>query len=166
MWKHVLEKFPDAELHIAYGWDLFVKGFKDNPERMEWKQRMEAAMKQKGITDHGRIGKKELKKLRQKCGIWAYPTDFTEINCITALECQNDGLVPVVMNYAALKETVGSGIRIEGDIWDEGPKKEYLESLLSLMNDETRFNVESGKAKEWAKSYSWEKVADEWLKHF
>src|SRR6185312_10323526 len=104
MWPEIKAKYPDAELHIAYGWNLFDAALGNNPERMEWKKTMQELMKQKGITDHGRISKSELKKLRQECGILAYCSDFTEIFCITAMECQREGCVPVTTDLAALGE--------------------------------------------------------------
>lgn len=168
MWPKIIEKFPDATLDICYGWDLFDKAFPDNPERIAWKERMVKAMHQQGITHHGRISKEELKKVREQCGIWAYPTDFTEINCITALECQQDGVVPVVINLAALKETVQSGVKIEGDIYDEGGKTfdKYLTELLALMGDEKRWKEESEKGKEFAKNFAWEKISKKWEEQF
>lgn len=163
LWPRIIEKFPDATLDVCYGWDLFIAGYKDNPERMSWMDRMNTLMKQPGITHHGRIGKAELKKIRQSCGIWAYPTYFQEINCITALDCQSDGLVPVTMNSFALKETVGSGAKIEGDIYDREVQEAWLTALFLFMQNETKWQEESEKAKEFVKGYSWGVISDKWL---
>lgn len=162
IWPKILEKFPDATLDIAYGWDLFIAGYKDNPERMAWMERMKKLMTQKGITDHGRIGKMRLKIVRKKCGIWAYPTYFQEINCITALECQSNGLVPVTMNDFALKETVGSGIKVNGDIYDKETQETWLKGLFAVMGDEKVWKFHSDKAREFAKNYSWDLIATKW----
>lgn len=163
MWPDILAKYPDAELHVAYGWDLFLKARSNNPERMQWKESVDLLMEQKGIVHYGRVGKDKLKEIRSQCGIWAYPTWFPEINCITALEAQNDGLVPVVINDFALKETVGSGIRIDGDIKEIAVQDKYLEELLNLMGDEKRFLEESQKAIKFAKNYKWDNIAIQWL---
>ncbi len=166
MWPDIKAKFSDAELHICYGWNLFDTSMKNNPERMGWKRSVEAMMSQPGIIHHGRIGKEELTKVRKECGIWAYPTYFTEINCITALECQRDGVVPVTMTLAALNETVGSGVKIEGDIKDITVQRQYLEELLKMMEDTSRWQQEQVKAQEFAKSYSWDKIAAQWVEVF
>ena len=166
IWPDVLDAVLDATLDVAYGWNLFVKGYSNNPERMAWKDKMDDLMKQEGITHHGRVGKEQLKKIRSSCGIWAYPTDFDEINCITALESQHEGLVPCVINKAALKETVGSGIRIEGDIYMRETLEEYKNALISLMLDEKKWEEESKKAIEFAKNYDWKLIAKAWEKHF
>jgi glycosyltransferase involved in cell wall biosynthesis len=166
MWEDIKKAYPDAELHITYGWQVFDMIAHNNPERMEWKKMMILLMDQPGITVHGRVNKKELKTLRQRCGIWAYPTDFTEINCITALECQHDGCVPVTIAYAALKETVGSGVMVQGDIYDKTTREKYKQELLSLMGDETRWKIESKKGKKFALKYSWENISSKWNQEF
>jgi glycosyltransferase involved in cell wall biosynthesis len=123
-------------------------------------------MNQPGITDHGRLSKEELRRLRQQCGIWAYPTDFTEINCISALECQADGVVPATLAYAALKEIIGSGIAVAGDILEKETRDLYLRELLSLMGDEKRWKEEQKKGKRFVKDYTWDKVVKAWLHEF
>ena len=166
IWPDIKQAFPDAELHVCYGWDTFLQLCGNNPERMEWYRSMVTLLKQPGITEHGRVGKKELGEIRKSCGIWSYPTDFMETNCITALETQKDGLVPVTMSLAALQETVGTGIKVSGDIRDEKIQKIYLKELLSMMGDEKRWEKESQKAVKFAKGYDWESISKEWVKVF
>lgn len=163
MWPDILKKFPDATLDIAYGWDLFDAGFRNNPERMAWREKINKLMEQPNITHHGRVGKEELAKIRRECGVWAYPTYFAEINCITALDSQVDGLVPVTINDFALKETVGSGVRVDGDIYDEATKKAWLDGLFKVMSDEKYYQQESEKAREFAKNFIWDNIAERWL---
>lgn len=166
IWPDIKSKFPGAELHICYGWQTFDKLAANNPERMKWKENVQTMMQQDGIFHHGRVGKKKLHELRKKCGIWAYPTEFTEINCITALECQRDGVVPVVTNIAALKETVGSGVRVEGSIKDPKVKDEFLEKLLELMGDKKKWLSEQKKGIGFSKNYDWSKIAVDWIQEF
>lgn len=166
MWPDVKAKFPEAELHIAYGWKLFDQFNKNNPERMAWKKSVESMMRQDGIVHHGRVGKEELTKIREECGIWVYPTDFPEINCITALEAQMAGCVPVTMDSFALKETVGSGIKVQGDIKDIKVQEIFLQGLLGLMGNKDRWESESARAWEFAKDYTWDKIAKKWIDVF
>lgn len=162
----ILEKYPDVTLDICYGWDLFIKGYKDNPERMAWMDRMNELMKQKGITHHGRVGKEKLKEIRSKCGIWVYPTYFAEINCITALECERDGLVPVTMNSFALVETVGAGSKVDGDIYDKETQEKWIAELYTYMGDEKLWLKQSIKAKDFAAAFGWDAIAKQWEKYF
>lgn len=166
MWPDIIKEVPEVQLHIAYGWDLFDKAYSNNPERMAWKDRISQQMKQPGITHYGRVSKGKLEKIRKECGIWVYPTHFTEINCITALEAQAAGLVPVVINLAALKETVKSGIKIDGDIYDPEIKETYKKELISLLKDKDRWSKLSSEAKQSVTHYNWENIAKEWINVF
>lgn len=165
-WPQIKEKYPDAELWISYGWNLFDKGFANNPERQAWKERINKLMEQPGITHFGRIGKGKMKKLRAQCGIWSYCTYFAEISCIGALESQRDGLVPVTMNSFALAETVGSGSKVNGDIYDQEIQDTWLNELYKYMDDEKLWSSESAKAQRWAQDYDWDKIADLWILEF
>jgi glycosyltransferase involved in cell wall biosynthesis len=176
MWPDIIKKFPDAQLHICYGWEMFMKIASNNPERMKWKKSVETMMQQRGIYHHGRLGKVQLKKIREKCGIWAYPTYFTEINCITALDCQLDGVVPVVCNfisefqdrtgYTALNESVKVGIKVEGHIEEEKTQEEFVKKLLGLMGDYEKWKKMSTQGKLAMMEYSWPVIAEKWTKVF
>lgn len=166
MWGDIKKELPDAELHCAYGWNLFIKGYADNPYMMKWKEDMDKLMEQPGITHHNRLSKDKLDKLTESCDIWAYPTHFEETNCITALRSQSLGCVPVTMNLAALQDTVFSGVKIDGDITEQETKDLYLKELIALAKDPKRLADEKQKAIEGAKAYSWDNIATEWAKHF
>jgi len=166
MWPSIKLAIPDATLDICYGWDLFDKMNHNNPERVEWKRQMVELMQQIDVTEHGRIGKKEMAKLRSTCGILAYPAHFTEISCISVMEAMRDGLVPVTTDLAALKETNDCGVMVSGDIYDPTVKQSYLEALLNTMGDETLFKEKQQKCLQKAKKLTWEKVADKWINLF
>jgi glycosyltransferase involved in cell wall biosynthesis len=172
IWDDVLKAYPDAKLHITYGWDLFDKMAANNPERQEWKKNVQALMGQDGIEHHGRVSKQKLQKIRKGCGIWAYPTYFTEINCITALDCQADGVVPVVCNFkdkgrlTALDETVKSGVKVEGAIRDKKTIEKFKDELIKLMGNKKRWEEERVKGKEFAKKFEWPEIARKWNHEF
>jgi glycosyltransferase involved in cell wall biosynthesis len=167
MWADVKEAVPEAQLHIFYGWKLFKQFYNDNPERMQWMKEMEKKMTQNGIIHHDRVSQPELEKWYKQCGIWAYPTDFYEINCISAIKAQLWGCVPVTMDYAALKETVQYGIKVKGDIYDHEAKKTYKEELIKALKDTKWQEEQRQKMMPWArKKYSWENIAKQWTKEF
>lgn len=166
MWPQIRKAVPDAELHICYGWDLYVKAYANNPERLAWKHRMNDDMDQPGIKEHGRLSKRQVKKLQKKCGIWAYPTHFGETCCITALDAQAHGCVPVVIKYAALDETVQTGVKVEGDIYDEETQDTYLAALIDMMTDDAKWASESLKGPQFANGFTWENMAKAWATHF
>lgn len=166
MWSDVKKAVPDAELHIFYGWQLFDQFYSNNPASMAWKEKMLTLMKQDGITEHGRVAQPDLVKEYEKSGVWAYPTHFGEINCISAIKAQAYGCEPVVVNYAALKETVKYGRKVEGDIYDEETKQEFKKQLI-LALDEPMSEEKRLEMQKWAvDTYSWEKIAKQWDSEF
>lgn len=166
MWPQIKHAFPDATLDITYGWDLFLQMSHNNAERMEWYSKMNELMSQVDITDHGRLGKEELTKLRKTCGILAYPAHFQEISCISVMEAMRDGLVPVTTDLAALKETNDVGVTVSGDIYDPQVKEAYLKALLEVMGNETLYKEKQQKCLQKAKKLSWGKVANKWIETF
>lgn len=167
MWFDIKKEVPEAELVIAYGWQLFVKFYSDNPSSMGWKNRMDELMKQDGITHLDRLPQDKLAEEMKTCGIWAYPTHFGEISCISAMKAQVYGCVPVVVNYAALETTVQYGVKVDGDIYDQETKEEYKKQLITLLNDEKRQEEIRKPMIKWAKeTLGWDKVSYEWDKEF
>lgn len=167
MWPKVMEQVNDAELHIYYGWDVYDAIHRDNPARMKWKKQMMAMMKQDGVYYHGRVGHQELHEAYAASGIWAYPTDFEEISCISAMKAQKFGAVPVVTNYAALEETVRNGIRVDVDITLPDGQEEYLKALVDLLKDEKKQEEIRKPMMEFAAHYyDWENVAKIWSENF
>src|SRR3990167_10920217 len=55
MWPDIRREIPDAELVVCYGWQLFDIGYRDNPERMAWREKINKLMEQNGIAHLGRI---------------------------------------------------------------------------------------------------------------
>jgi glycosyltransferase involved in cell wall biosynthesis len=167
MWPDILEEVPDAELHIFYGWNLFDMVNNNNPERMAWKAKVEKLMKQKGIFHHGRVGQQDIVDETFRAGFWAYPTHFYEISCITAMKCQAAGAIPVVCDYAALKETVQHGVKIpitDKDIYDDEIFEQYKSELIKMMKKSPDQLEKIRKPMmKWAKEkFSWSKIAEQW----
>ena len=166
MWPDIRKKYPDATLSICYGWKTYDALMANNPERQQWKVHMISMMHQEGVKELGRLGKEELNKLTDECGILAYCSDFYEIFCITAVNCQLRGCVPVTTGIGALSETVQHGVVVDGDITAESVQKEYLQALLDLMGDERKRAKMAKEGKEWAKKFDWTKIALLWVEEF
>lgn len=166
MWSEVKKEVPNAELHTYYGWQLFLEFYKNNPASMKWYEKMQELLKQDGVTDHGRIPQHELEEEMRSSGIFAYPTHFGEINCISAIKAQAYGCEPVVVNYAALKETVQYGRKIEGDIYDQETKDEFKKQLIEALQNPMS-GIERQQMMDWAQDkYSWKKIASQWNEEF
>jgi glycosyltransferase involved in cell wall biosynthesis len=162
-WGKIKNDVPEAELHIFYGFEVYDAIHKNNPARQMWKEQVLQMMKQDGIIYHGRVGHDELHKEMAKSGVWAYPTDFEEISCITGMKAQALGAVPVVTNYAALEETVKNGFRVDVDIRTIEGQDEYINTLINVLKDPKKQEEVRAQMVPWAKKYFlWSEVAEKW----
>lgn len=165
LWPKVREQVPDAELYWAYGWQTFDKMQESNPQAAKYKERITQMLKQDGVHDLGRIGHEELAELMLSGDVWAYPTEFEEIFCITAIKMQAAGCVPVCTDVAALDEVVQYGTKVETKkiYRDEEKQKEFIEAVVTALN--TQQDRESMQA--WAReNWTWGKVATQWNDDF
>jgi len=161
MWKDIRAAVPDAELHLFYGWNTYDKMMAAGTRPKEYRQYMTKLMSQEGVFEHGRIGHKKLVKEFQKSGVWAYPSDFEEISCISAMKAQACGCVPVCTDYAALAETVKGGVKINGKMGEGTTNVLFKEALIKVLKDQ---NYQEKLRKELPdkKVFSWEYVAKKW----
>lgn len=164
----IVELVPDVVFKIFYGWKTFFEIEKDNPERMAWMNKMQARiaeLKDKypaNIFDIGRIDQDELAREFMRSGVWSYPTSFAEISCITAMEAQAGGAIPVNTGYAALAETVEFGFATKGDIEQEAVQESWVELLCKVLDEEDNFTLSREEMMLHARKFSWEQVAKDW----
>lgn len=134
MWPEIRKRVPDATLDVYYGWEswLALQGEDDFYQRME---KMFKHLANSGVSVHGRVSHQELAKAMGEIQVWAYPTEFPEIHCITALKAQEAGCYPVTTNVAALNETVQSGKKIATrKIYsDEYKQEKFIEAVVEAL---------------------------------
>jgi glycosyltransferase involved in cell wall biosynthesis len=165
MWPKIKSEVPTATLDVYYGFGLLDSSpAGKNKGYANWRANMEAMLTQEGVTHHGRVGTEEIAKAYLKADIWAYPTEFPEISCITAMKAQVAGAIPVVTDFAALPETIKEGVIIEGDINDEKVSTKFVEELIGLMKDDKR--KEEIRSKLGNHDFSWDTVAAQWDEEF
>jgi len=170
-WDKVIEKVPDAELHLFYGWQgvdalinsPFITKFPQLPVQ---KQKILQLFEHKNVYEHGRIGHQELVKELFKSGIWVYPCHFPETFCISAWKAQAAGCVPVVTTYAGLDETVKSGIRIQGPAGDEETNNALIEAVIDLLQNPDKQESLRQEALALKDLFGWDKVAQQWHHEF
>lgn len=170
LFRRVKEKVPEATLDMYYGWTVFDNMYKDDPEKMAWKARIVKMVENtEGATDHGRIGHEEIAKEYLTSAIWAYPTEFTEISCITGMKAQAAGCIPVTTTVAALNETVQFGTKLDySDIYtNKQAQEEWVKKVVYLLNNPNKQEAIREKMIPWAKSkFSWDNVANQWHNEF
>lgn len=155
MWPAIRKRVPNATLDVYYGWESWtaLQGEDDFYFRME---RKFTELADQGVTVHGRVSHEELAKAMRQTQVWAYPTEFPEIHCITALKAQEAGCYPVVTNVAALNETVQCGDKIKTRrIYSDTYKQEkFVDAVVdALIKGKTGVPVEN---------IDWSDVAQQW----
>lgn len=161
MWPSIREVVPDATLDVYYGWESWVafQGEDDFYDRME---RLFEDLKPQGVTVHGRVSHEELATAMKAIQVWAYPTEFEEIHCITALKAQAAGCWPVVTDVGALTETVQNGFYVGvKDIYtNKDAQAEFIRCVVRVLTDDGDFSRDITPENAY-----WSDVAREWDAH-
>lgn len=167
LWPHFIEAEPKATLHIAYGWETIDKsiaaGFDPQGQLQTLKQDIEQHLNQPGVTWVGRLPQDELAKLFNGSYLWLYPTTFTEVSCITAMEAMAGGCVPVTSAAGALPETIDSaGLVVTGNAYTAAWKEYWFTiAKAALLSPTVRRPLERA-GRERAKLLSWDASYEKW----
>lgn len=167
----VKAKITDAELHVYYGfenWQKVATMWGNQPELQAiagFKRQLEevCANPRSGVFWHGRVSQTELAREQLRSKIWAYPTAFDETSCITAMECQAAGCIPVTSHRAALPETVTHGFLLKGSNATEEYGQAWVRRVIWLLENEDKRARMAADGRAHALNHSgWDKVAAEW----
>lgn len=159
------EIVPDLELHCFYGIDNIEKLIDFNPRFSHYKgfvDKLLKAIKQPGVYWRGRVSQKELYREWMTAGIWAYPTHFGETSCITSMESQALGAIPVTNPYWALAENVRFGVWITGDPQNNSLiQARYVDALVRVATSPPPF-YHTNMMKYARSRWNWDRVVDQW----
>jgi glycosyltransferase involved in cell wall biosynthesis len=170
IWPVVKKHYPEATLDVFYGWhsiDKILSTRPNHPLRF-LKQRIEALFlevnEDNSITWHDRVSRAELAKHYASTSVWAYPTAFCETFCITALEMQAAGVIPVTTQLAALNETVAcKELLIPGHAGNADYRKRFMQNLQMVFESEDHVRdywIAEGRAH--VESFAWDTVFESW----
>jgi glycosyltransferase involved in cell wall biosynthesis len=145
MWPKIKSFWPTAELRV------FSPSYSD-----------QIYGKVNGVKFFGSVDQLTLHKHMAESQYWLYPTQYKETYCITALEMQMAGVIPICSDLAALKETVDSrGFTVNHETTSLQP---YINIVANLKNSQDLVKTYSDKAHNWAKCQTWRMRALEWHK--
>lgn len=169
----ILERVPNTELHVYYGFDNWKKAITlyNNPAEAErlgkFEKLIEEESKKGYLHYHGRVNQRALAQAFLASKVWAYPTWFTETSCISAMEAQAAECVPVTSYLAALTETVTHGYAIRASSTSEEYANVFVKRVISLLSDEKmRADIASVGRQYTLANCSWSSVAREWEEFF
>ena len=171
LFPRIKQQVPDAQLAIFSGYDVYSEtaggvpfGYDQAVRDLERMKREFAAIP--GVTYRGSIKQSELAREFKRSAVLAYPNTFAETSCITALEAQYAGCVPVTTDLGALAETIGEGgIVIGGKPGTGEYDTQFVSAVVKLLNDPAVCQDLSQKALANAAEADWEFVAKRLL-HF
>ena len=175
MWPIIRERYPEHELHIYYGWEIIDKIIEQHRGRTQGMSYLEEFKnkclgqiaflggEEGGIYQHGRVNQDQLAKEMAECTFWTYPTEFMETFCITAIEMQMAGVIPVTSRLAALNEVVMPGTpMVSGWPKNKSYQQDWL-MLLASMDAQHEWQIDHReKARDFASQFTWESAYSKW----
>ena len=154
----IKKKVSDATLHIYRGLD----DFDSSTSKI-----LEDIQKYKYIKFMGKFDQKALAIEMMKSEFWLYPTKFTETFCMSGMEALMAGCMCITSDLAALHDTIGErGILLKSPIYSHEYKKECIEQVLNMINNEDERKKYIKKGIEWSKLQTWECKTLEWINLF
>lgn len=182
LFTEIKKRVPKAKCAWAYGWDNYINTYSRDSKKMAWMEKIKKEMKDAGIEDLGRLTQAEVGKLYQRASIFAYPTEFAEIDCISVKKAQGSGCIPVTTDFGALEESVRYGARIHSvktkDNWnkpyqfhfgleDEKLQEQWVNEVVDLLSGKDPKEEDRSKMIKWAsENFDWSKIAEKWQEHF
>lgn len=177
LWPRIKELAPGATLDIFYGFGQWRRLNAKNKRGLLIIDYMENRVAEickegVGVTHHGRVGQDELAEAHKRAMVWLYPTAFAETYCITALEAQAAGCIPITSNLAGLAETASKGFLHNGS----NKSRTYQDFTMSCLQgvliawrdslEKPRLGPPAPelalKCREWALTQTWASVAQDW----
>lgn len=146
----IKDRIPEAELYITSDYRLWGA----EPENAEFRIMFD---EMPGVHFLGKISREELVICQKTAEIMAYPCDYDENYCISAIECIAAGAVPVTTDIGALKTTVAdSGIVINGKSESLVYQEKFIEEIANLLTNQTELDAIRRRGKDRVlKYYTW-----------
>ena len=176
----IKRQVPGVKMKWAYGWKIFDIVHRDNAQAMKWKADIRKKMKDLGIQELGMISHNDIKELYLKARIFAYPSEFAEIDCISLTKAMAAGCVPITTDFAAMGEKKKyGGIFIHSDktatdwcppnkfhfgLEDDKKQEQWVQMVI---NELKQAKTDSDSMRESVQvDFDWEKIVDKWIEEF
>jgi len=176
--EEIKKQVPNAKAQWAYGWGAWDELHSSDVHRLEWKTRMQQRMRELGVDELGRINHDEIAALYRKANVFAYPSEFAEIDCISLSKAMAAGAIPVTTDFSAMGEkSQHGGVFIHStktrsdwarsdqfhyEITDPEQKAEFVRETVKLLQHPPS-EADREAMRKWARSsFDWNKIADTW----
>lgn len=117
-----------------------------------------------GVSEHGRVSQEALAVCMNDSHIWPYTTQFMETFCITAIEMQAAGVIPIASKLAALNDNIAiKELLIEGWPQNVSYQNQFLGVLASAFEAPADDILSARqKGRRLAESMTWENSYTKW----
>jgi len=178
VFRRVKEQVPGAKCEWAYGWNNFNDAYSNDPVKIEWRDAMIKGMEEVGIVNRGRVSHSDVRDMYLKARVFLYPTEFAEIDCISARKAQAGGALPITTDFGALKTTVKHGVKVKSaktkDTWCENYQFDFavtdekmIDKLVDATVAELKSNVlEDKEMRKDMEQFDWKIIAKSWIENF
>lgn len=157
------KRVPDAELHVYYMYFAeAANGTGETANRYKYMNMALARLKDKGVTFHGQVSRKEIAEVFSEARVLAYtchPTGFTEGFSCTTLEAAVSGCLPVIVGDDALGEIYGEYVPTTKPPYPDN-REHYFENLVKYLTDDEAYRMAQARARELGAIYNWRAVGD------
>ena len=161
LFDRVKKEIPQTELHIFYGFENFR-------DQNYVKKMLGEINKRKDVFYHGRVGQTQLGEQFMRSTVWAYPENFEETFCITALEAMAAGCACLTSDYWGITDTVkDGGILIpmndnRNTVFTQEYQDKWVSECIKLLRDSKHLESWKQKGFERVARFTWETVAKQW----
>lgn len=182
LFEQIKAQVPEAKMQWAYGWEGFISAHSNDAKKMQWMEDTKKEIEDAGIKSLGRLPQKEVGRLYQKAAVFAYPSEFAEIDCISVKKAQAAGAYAVTTDFGALGESNKYGVAVHSEKTKDNWNKPYqfhfgledtklqaifVELVVQKLKGGGNLLPEQRMHQEvWQKQFEWETIAKKWAQHF
>lgn len=164
IFKRAKELDAGLELHVFYGMDNIEKLLAGGSAWAKasftgLKTTLDRLLTQPGVFWRGRVSQIELYREWLSAGMFVYPIEFSETSCITCLEAQAMGAIPLTRPLWALRDNVQHGIMLDGSpAADALVRARYVGEIYRLVTQPGLQERIRQPMMDWARAYhNWER---------
>ena len=159
------EFVPTLELHAFYGYnnlDKLLAGQSSQTPLARDKAEVLAYADLPWVSLRGRVSQQQLYREWLSAGLWVYQTDFHETSCITCMEAQACGAIPIVSPVAALAENVHWGIGIDGAATDPLTSARFAAEIVRASDPAFQAAIRPQMMADARQRFDWESFVTQW----
>lgn len=157
-WPLIHREVPEASLVITSDWrlwDRYIDASCVRPYQLQYSGHP-------NVRYVGAVKRRELVEYQLSADLLLYPCIYDELACITVMEAQVAGAIPITSSIAALETTNSFGVQIKGSAYDAKFIEQFVESAITHLKDPYLVDKQMDMQKKAIERFSLERILDEW----